>query len=142
MAKVTAKELDYTGDCDITRMVWNIEGAGSWTAMRVALVTDSECKVYYSDEDIRDVVMLMVEGDFQSFSCNELGTVHGGGSVSWKEFTDSWRSALEAQVRRGPGPRAEWIDEMMDQLVGDWATLEERLDCARTMYLAQTGETA
>lgn len=142
---------EYTGNCNITRMVWNIEGTETWHAVRAALLNPEGQKfVEYTMEDIEDIAMNMVRSEYRMFSLKQAGRkmfIRAEGSCnSLNEFFRSWAAALigSGTVRVKPRPRspANEMNMVMRQLSPDFELVSQRLIVAHTMLIAQTGKVA
>jgi len=160
-----SEKSEYTGNCPITRMVWNIEDTVSWWKMREVVAVE--------EYHIESCVAGLLRGRYPIFDCgaNCFLSVETW-KRDWDAFIISWAKA-EAAVRdydraededqmdemleelHGmeviPGETVDafnerlWqaeVDGMMDALSEDFDALKERLAVARTMLLAATGEVA
>jgi hypothetical protein len=169
------EKSNYTGDCAIRRMVWNMdeENEGStWGAMRSVIALHEDRHSPFSEDNIRRCAEHLLDGIYPVFDVGTQLNVYVRKWGDWDAFIRSWAEAY-ACIEGGEG-RAEdeeemaemledacfeaiegetvdefntrlWLYEvegMEDALGDDFNELKERLECARTMHLAQTGETA
>lgn len=137
---------DYTGDCNITRMVWNIEDTKTWHKVRFGLLNPKgKEKVEFTDEDIEALAMDMVRCKLRIFSIMSVGrkifirSVEG--EHSWDEFCRSWAAAvigsghMHCRIRS----RAAEMNVIMRHLSPDFEVFHERMIVAQTMLIAKTG---
>ena len=164
-----AEKSEYNGDCDITRMVWNDEeDASSWEKMRGA-VADSWGKTGNIENCVS--LMLAGSYPIFDCGTGYGHSVKKW-KPDWNAFIRSWAEvyASQADYDRAddeeemaemleelghmeviPGETVDafnerlWlreVEDMMDCLSEDFDALEVRLECARTMHLAATGQAA
>jgi len=159
-----AEKSEYTGNCPITRMVWNIEDTMTWWKMREVVAVE--------EDHIESCVEMLLSGRYPIFDCNANYFLSvATWKRDWDAFIRSWAEA-EAAVKEYdraedeeemaqmledcsfeavPGETVDAFNErlwqyevegMSEALWDDFDALKERLAVARTMLLAATGEAA
>jgi hypothetical protein len=169
------EKSNYTGDCAITRMVWNIgveNDFSTWGTMRAAIAYHEDRHSPFSEDNIRRCAEELLEENYPVFDVGEQLNVYVRKWGDWDEFIRSWAEAyacIDGNEGRAESEEemaemledacfeaveGETVDEfntrvwlyevegMEDALDDDFNELKERLECARTMHLAQTGEAA
>jgi len=111
-----AEKSEYNGDCDITRMVWNMgddNGYETWGKMRAVMALKQNRDNPFDGQTIEACAQYLLEGTFPVFDvCDQL-SIYVRRWGDWDDFIRSW---AEAEAGLADYDRADNEEEMAEML--------------------------
>ena len=126
-----AEKSEYNGDCDITRMVWNMgddNGYSTWGKMRAVMALEQSRDNPFDGQTIEACAENLLEGTFPIFDVGAQLNIYVRKWGDWDDFIRSWAEA-EAGLRdvdyaEDEEEMAQMLEDCSFEAVPGW-TVEE-----------------